>query len=133
MSTIGFVYSKLANDTNISSVVGDRIYQGFAPADVPCPLIVLTHVYTNDVYYIPTSRAIRRDTVQIMLVDEGGSLETLRSLAPYVDSALTKQHQTTVDGTYVYAGWCTGQAESIFQEDGRPFATIRMDFRFDYE
>lgn len=95
-----WIYSTLAADATVASLVGARIYAGAAPQDAALPVVIFNHMAGNDLVGVGTARVLNNSLYQVKGVTKGRSHAVGQQIADAIDAALHGQN-VSADGIRV--------------------------------
>lgn len=107
-----FIIEQLRSSPELMAIVGDRVFQGVAPAAVKYPLILVQpYGQPDDIYYNSKLRAATRVTMSVRVVAQADSLSTLEPAALLVDQCLQGTGPEFSDRGYIAACVRTSETE----------------------
>lgn len=83
-----WLYQVLTGDTELTNLVGDRIYSTIAPLDAAFPYVVYQTQAGSDVQGVGTARIMSDLSMVVKGVDQGQSFVNLEAIANRIDAVL---------------------------------------------
>ena len=96
-----WLYTTLAADATVASVVGTRIYADEAPQESTFPMIIFAHIGNVDVLRSGANGRMAKNIFLVRAIDKGSSTAgTIKTVADRFDPLLLVQN-VTVDGVKI--------------------------------
>lgn len=124
-----WVDSQLRGNADLVAHVGSRIYNSYAPAEAPSPVVVFQHQSMRDVRGVGSARIMVDTLYVVKAIAQGADYEALRPLARGIDVALTKPNGGAVSGGLVITAVREEPFALIDIDDGRQFRHLGGIFR----
>lgn len=93
-----WLYTVLAADSDVTDLVGTRIYDGLAPRGATYPVIIFNFLTGSDVMAVGSIRVMNSGLYQVKAVAQATSYADVSPVADAIDSALHRASGSVGDG-----------------------------------